>query len=108
MCALRKNAPQYEKIKNKIIDDIKNGRLESGAAAPSENQIIRRFGVSSTTARRALNELVAMGFVRRIQGKGSFVLPPEERPGNSKIDVNYMVFIPGQKSFHSLILMTVI
>lgn len=99
MCALRKNAPQYEKIKNKIIDDIKNGRLKSGAAAPSENQIIRRFGVSSTTARRALNELVTMGFVRRIQGKGSFVLPPEERPGNSKIDVNYMVFVPGQKKF---------
>lgn len=47
----------------------------------SENQIIEAYGVSNTTARRALQEVERAGWVHRIKGKGTVV--QESRVGRS-------------------------
>jgi DNA-binding transcriptional MocR family regulator len=40
---------------------------------PSENEIIEKYQVSNTTARKALHELETEGWVVRVKGKGTFV-----------------------------------
>ncbi|PID93210.1 MAG: GntR family transcriptional regulator [Bacteroidetes bacterium] len=65
--------PKYYNISLQIISKIKNGELVPGMQIPSENDIIRRYGVSNTTARKVLQELELRGFAARIKGKGTFV-----------------------------------
>lgn len=68
-----KRMPLYQQVVRTMRDSIGSGELSPGAMAPSESQLIAKFNVSSTTARRALNELAQEGLIRRVQGKGSFI-----------------------------------
>jgi GntR family transcriptional regulator, arabinose operon transcriptional repressor len=64
---------KYQVLKNRLLEQIKSGELKSGKRAPSEAILIEEFGVSSTTARRCLNDLANEGYLQRVQGKGTFV-----------------------------------
>jgi GntR family transcriptional regulator len=48
---------------------IQTGKLPAGSPVPSENEIIAKFQVSNTTARKALHELEKEGYVTRVKGK---------------------------------------
>ncbi len=63
----------YQQMAQDLQVKINRGDLAPGAAAPSESELIAQYSVSSTTARRCLNELAQSGLVRRVQGKGTFV-----------------------------------
>ena len=52
---------------------IQHGEMCAGTAGPSENEIIEKYNVSNTTARKALHELEKAGWVTRVKGKGTFV-----------------------------------
>jgi GntR family transcriptional regulator len=65
--------PKYFQISRDIIAQIQKGTLTKGMPVPSENQIIDQYGVSNTTARKALQELEKAGWVNRVKGKGTFV-----------------------------------
>lgn len=65
--------PKYYQISQEIIEKIRSGQLQPGMKIPSENEIIRTYDVSNTTARRSLQELEAAGWGVRIKGKGTFV-----------------------------------
>ncbi len=65
---------KYFKISQEIIKRIQSGELMPGMRVPSENEIISHYKVSSTTARKALNELEQAGYASKIKGKGTFVL----------------------------------
>jgi GntR family transcriptional regulator len=65
--------PKYFQISREIIGQIQGGAIASGAPVPSENDIISRYHVSNTTARKALHELEKEGWVTRVKGKGTFV-----------------------------------
>ena len=52
---------------------VQRGELAPGSPVPSENEIIDKYQVSNTTARKALHELEKEGWVTRIKGKGTFV-----------------------------------
>jgi GntR family transcriptional regulator len=47
-----------------------------GAPAPSERELVNRFGVARMTVRQALDALVAEGLLERIPGRGTFVARP--------------------------------
>ncbi len=47
-----------------------------GSAAPSERELVHRFGVARMTVRQAMDALVAEGLLERIPGRGTFVAPP--------------------------------
>ncbi|MFP4431894.1 MAG: GntR family transcriptional regulator [Spirochaetaceae bacterium] len=66
--------PKYYLIANAVVERIKAGELEPGMKVPSENEIIREYGVSNTTARKALQEIELAGWAKRVKGKGTFVL----------------------------------
>ncbi|MGC9343996.1 MAG: GntR family transcriptional regulator [Bacteroidales bacterium] len=65
--------PMYFLISQEIIDKIKNKELRPGEKIVSENEIIKNYEVSNTTARKVLQEIENQGFARRVKGKGTFV-----------------------------------
>ncbi len=52
---------------------IEDGTLKPDMKVSSENEIIAKYQVSNTTARKVLLELEEAGLVSRIKGKGTFV-----------------------------------
>ena len=65
--------PLYLRVKRHILDNIDSGKWSTSARVPSENEIVKSFGVSRMTANRALKELRDEGVLVRIAGVGSFV-----------------------------------
>ena len=47
--------PKYYQIRRKIVGSIQRGDLLPGAPVASENEIIKRYAVSNTTARKVLH-----------------------------------------------------
>ncbi|UJF15889.1 GntR family transcriptional regulator [Jeotgalibaca sp. MA1X17-3] len=64
---------KYEKVKKDIQDKIENGEFKPGDRVYSEDEIKKKHMVSSTTAVKALQELVTEGYLIRRQGEGTFV-----------------------------------
>ena len=54
---------------------------EPGSAAPSERELVARFGVARMTVRQALDVLVTEGLLERVPGRGTFVAHPRRRVG---------------------------
>ncbi|MGM7680103.1 GntR family transcriptional regulator [Microbacterium sp. A94] len=54
-----------------LQDEIED--LPAGARLPSEHELMRRFGATRSTVRRALEHLEARFLVRRVHGAGTFV-----------------------------------
>ncbi len=67
------SVPKYFAVSRRIIDRIRQGELKPGGRVPSENELITKYNISNTTARRVLAELEHAGWVTRIRGKGTFV-----------------------------------
>jgi GntR family histidine utilization transcriptional repressor len=65
--------PLYLQVKRHILDNIGSGKWATSTRVPSENDIVKSFGVSRMTANRALRELRDEGILVRIAGVGSFV-----------------------------------
>jgi GntR family transcriptional regulator len=47
-----------------------------GSPAPSERELVHRFGVARMTVRQAMDALVVEGLLERIPGRGTFVARP--------------------------------
>lgn len=66
-------SPLYAKIEAALTSDIAAGDLSPGSQLPPEDRLTERFGVSRTTVRKAIENLVARGQVEIRRGKGTFV-----------------------------------
>jgi len=62
-------------VKQELLDSIARGEFTPDHPFVTQREIVERFGVSTTTAIRALNELVTDGVVVRRRGRGTFVAP---------------------------------
>jgi DNA-binding LacI/PurR family transcriptional regulator len=65
--------PLYQVMKTDLSRAIAMGELAPGSRVASESELIARYKVSNTTARRCLDELEQQGYLKRIRGKGTFV-----------------------------------
>lgn len=65
--------PLYAQIRELLRERIVNGAFRSEGLLPSENGMVKAFGVSRITVRQALNDLQKEGLVFKIHGKGTFV-----------------------------------
>ncbi len=66
-------APLYQMMKRDVEEAIFTGRFAPGSRVSSESELIAQYNVSSTTARRCLDELESEGLLYRVRGKGTFV-----------------------------------
>ena len=62
----------WREIFEKLREDVRCGCYPRGVALPSEAALRRRWGVSRTTAVKALDELVKAGIVYRRRGSGTY------------------------------------
>lgn len=76
--------PLYHRIKSELREAIARGEHVPDVPFITQREVCARFGVSTTTAVRALNELVAEGVLVRRRGRGTFVA--DRRPGASGAD----------------------
>ncbi|MBN1909086.1 MAG: GntR family transcriptional regulator [Pirellulales bacterium] len=61
------------RLKRHLVAELRAGRLQAGVPLPSEPRLAEQFNVSRPTVRRALEEMVKEGLIRREQGRGTFV-----------------------------------
>lgn len=69
--------PKYIQLIDIIRGDILSGKLKGGDMLPSENELKKKYNVSSTTVRKCTDVLRNNGLITREQGVGTFV---SERP----------------------------
>lgn len=65
--------PLYYQLKEELKRKIMDGTFREGDLVPSERELGEQFELSSTTVRRALNDLVHENLLERKAGKGTFV-----------------------------------
>lgn len=78
--------PVWKSIAITLIDDIAQGRYETGTKLPAEAQLAERFGVNRHTVRRALADMAEQGLVHARRGAGVFVAAkPTDYPVGKRI-----------------------
>ena len=77
--------PLYHQLKTLILQEIEAGTWKPDQQLPTEEQLSARFRVSKITVRQALRELSNLGWVRREQGRGTFVQKPALEEGPRKL-----------------------
>ena len=65
--------PLYFQLKEIFLEKIEHHELKKGDLVPSENELQKIYGVSRSTARKAIQLLVNEGYMYKKKGKGTFV-----------------------------------
>ena len=68
----------YSKLLSDIMSDIESGRLSVGDRIASEVMLRDRYGISITSIKRGLGQLVEQGILTRRRGSGTFVARRKE------------------------------
>jgi len=84
----RSVSPLYEQIQRDLIEKLQDGTYRDGDRIPSEKEIAEQYGVSRITAVKALTELSLNGYIRRVQGKGSFANSLDKHLRTSALQLN--------------------
>ncbi len=69
------SVPIYEQIKNQIINQIMSDELSEGQSIPSIRSLASDIKISVMTIKKAYDELEQEGYIKSVQGKGTFVEP---------------------------------
>ena len=67
------STPLYQQVKDYVRHSILIGDWPVDHRIPSESELVRLSGASRMTVHRALRELKDDGWLRRVQGQGTFV-----------------------------------
>ena len=67
--------PIFEQIENAIKEAIFSNELKEGEMLPSVRSLANDLKISFLTVKRAYDELEKAGFIKTVQGKGSYVAP---------------------------------
>ena len=69
------STPIYEQIKIQIINQIMSGELNEGDINPTIRSLALDIKISVMTIKKAYDELEEEGYIKSVQGKGTFVAP---------------------------------
>lgn len=66
--------PLYYQLIDKIEEKIENNEWQPGECIPSERELCEIYGMSRITVRNAIAKLENQGKLRKVQGKGTYVV----------------------------------
>ena len=67
--------PIFEQIEKAIKEAIFSNEFKEGEMLPSVRSLANELKISFLTVKRAYDELEKAGFIKTVQGKGSYVSP---------------------------------
>lgn len=76
---LQRNENVYDILESDLRKGLCSGRVDYAKPIVGELELAKRYGISRESARKAIAKLVADGYLERIRGKGTYVIPPERR-----------------------------
>jgi GntR family transcriptional regulator len=81
--------PLYYQLENILREKIVSGAFAAGSKLPTENELIRIYGVGRITVRKALAALTKEGLIERRRRRGTFVTERKtrRRPFKDRIDL---------------------
>ncbi len=79
MASSTRNIPRYKKVMNCITAQIANEKFCVGQKLPTDRELASQLNVSPVTVSKAYNVLVEQGYLKRIQGAGTFVASNKKR-----------------------------
>jgi GntR family transcriptional regulator len=71
---INSQSPIYLQLREVIRGKIEDGSYSPALAIPSENELAETYGINRLTVRNAIEALVHEGMLKRIQGKGVYVI----------------------------------
>ncbi len=71
-------ASKYILVSNDLAARIQSGMYPAGSRMPAESQLIREYGVSRDTLRKALAVLEQEGYIQKARGREALVLDREK------------------------------
>ncbi|MFH1926860.1 MAG: GntR family transcriptional regulator [Chloroflexota bacterium] len=81
----RNPLPLYSQLEAIILEMMQSGELKPHEPIPTESELVQRYGLSRTTVRQAVGNLVKGGYLYRKRGKGTFVSRPKQQHGLEKL-----------------------
>ena len=75
---------RYLQVYTVLSQALADGDIGAGEALPSEPSLVRQYGVSRTTVRRALARLAAERCIVRRRGSGTFARDNITRTGSAR------------------------
>jgi GntR family transcriptional regulator, arabinose operon transcriptional repressor len=69
----------YAKLEADLRKDIMTGKFKPDIPLPGEIELSERYHISRQSTRKAIQALEKSGLVKRERGRGTFVVPAEER-----------------------------
>lgn len=70
---MEQKIPLHAQLRELIREKIADGEYPYGQPIPSERELAATYGLNRMTVRNAIEALVHEGFLKKVQGKGTFV-----------------------------------
>ena len=90
---IEKKVPKYVLFSEQLKSEIQSGKYARGSQLPGTRELCSRYGISYLTVSNILQVLEGEGYVKRLQGKGTFVTEPQAAFVEGKTKVGYLVDI---------------
>ncbi|MFC7394073.1 GntR family transcriptional regulator [Scopulibacillus cellulosilyticus] len=71
--------PNYIRLMERIKQKIEDGDYNTGDKIPSEREIAANYGINRMAVKNAVGKLAKEGYLKSIQGKGTFVVKTMKR-----------------------------
>lgn len=82
--------PRYYQVYKSLLDRIQLGEFKLGDPLPAERQLAKEYGVSRITIVKALDTLEKDSLIDRQQGRGNFVVEPEENHEDTHLSIAFL------------------
>lgn len=71
-----KKLPKYIQIKERLLAEIRSGKLIEGEQLPVREELIHHFSVTRATLNKALQALISEGWLHAVRNRGTFIAKP--------------------------------
>ncbi|HVO43158.1 MAG TPA: GntR family transcriptional regulator [Aggregatilineales bacterium] len=85
--------PLYTQLAAVLKERILDGTWPSGASLPTEKELCDEYAVARGTVRQALQKLEEEGYIRREQGRGTFVQARHVNSAGGKLRTGHLAFV---------------